>query len=237
MASADRSSRVYQELAAHYGARGEAQVRDRFLVLAADAATAAGKPEEAERVRQRLLELNPHHMLRPYTSWSQALQSQDVRSYVDGLRRTYPPSSAENLLESVRGAAEDDTAPRPLPSAALDATVPLSAADMPTPPPGRGPAEPAAARTTPIVAPTARTTPIPFAKPTPPSQGVRPVREALTTADDPAPAGSWLAVFLFYVVLTAGMALAAYTFVRPFYPLSGKVETVPPTPAADAKAP
>src|SRR5438094_8713970 len=133
MASADRSSRVYQELAAHYGARGEAQVRDRFLVLAADAATAAGKPEEAERLRHRLLELNPHHMLRPYSSWSQALQSQDVKSYIDGLRRTYPPSSAENLLESVRGVADDEHEPRPLPSAALDATVPLAAADMPTP--------------------------------------------------------------------------------------------------------
>ena len=116
MASADRSIRVYQELATHYNARGEAQVRDRFLVLAADAATAAGRGEEAERLRNRLLELNPHHMLRPYSSWSQALQSQDVKSYVEGLRRTYPPSSAENLLESVRGMAEE--APRPLPSAA-----------------------------------------------------------------------------------------------------------------------
>src|SRR5437763_7161361 len=123
MASADRSIRVYQELATHYDARGEAQVRDRFLVLAADAATAAGRAEEAERLRNRLLEVNPHHMLKPYSSWNQALQSQDVRSYVEGLRRTYPPASAENLLETVRGSGDEDKTPQPLPSAALEATI------------------------------------------------------------------------------------------------------------------
>src|SRR5947199_2356845 len=117
MASAERSIRVYQELATHYDARGEAQVRDRFLVLAADAASAAGRGDEAERLRNRLLELNPHHMLRPYSSWSQALQSPDVKTYIEGLRRTYPPGTAENLLDSVRGSAEaDEGGPQPLPS-------------------------------------------------------------------------------------------------------------------------
>ena len=240
MASADRSIRVYQELAAHYGARGEAQVRDRFLVLAADAATAAGRPEEAERLRHRLLEVNPHHMLRPYSSWSQALQSQDVKSYIDGLRRTYPPSSAENLLESVRGAAEEEQAPQPLPSAALDATVPLAAADMPTPIPTRVPAQSPAARTARLVAPTARTTPIPFAKPAPPANGIRPartVREALTMTSSPSPAGRWVAVLLFYLVLAAGIALGAYTFIRPFYPLAPTADVKRPAPAAEVTPP
>ncbi len=58
---------VYTELADWYERQGQAAMRDRFLILAAEAAFSAGKPEEAERLRQRLLQGNPHHMLKPFT--------------------------------------------------------------------------------------------------------------------------------------------------------------------------
>lgn len=238
MASADRSIRVYQELATHYDARGEPQVRDRFLVLAADAATAAGRPEEAERLRNRLLQLNPHHMLKPYSSWSQALQSPDVTSYIEGLRRTYPPASAENLLASVRGSNEEERMPQPLPSAALEATLPYApdtkttAANPPLVKPSAAPSAkeaPASIPTAPVVR-TVRMPVVPVAVPVTtgfavaapsPAQGA-PMSEGL--AQDTRrgkPSGSWFSILLFYLVLLAGVALGAYTFVRPFCPLSG----------------
>ena len=58
--------RVYRELADWYERQRQPQMRDRFLVLAADAAQTAGRADEAERLRLRLLKVNPHHMLKPY---------------------------------------------------------------------------------------------------------------------------------------------------------------------------
>ena len=43
--------RVYRELADWYERQRQPQMRDRFLMLAADAALAAGRPDEAERLR------------------------------------------------------------------------------------------------------------------------------------------------------------------------------------------
>jgi hypothetical protein len=116
---------VYKELADCYEVRGEASMRDRFLVLAADAALASGMPEEAERLRQRLLQVNPHHLLRPYGTFAEALQAPDVRTYVRDLRLNYPLDTAESLLRSVR----DDAAP---PSAQEEpAAAPPPAAEKP----------------------------------------------------------------------------------------------------------
>lgn len=236
--ASDRTIRVYQELATHYDSRGEPQVRDRFLVLAADAANAAGRPDEAESLRRRLLQLNPHHMLKPYSSWSQALQSPDVKSYIDGLQRTYPPASAENLLASVRGSLEEDAGPKPLPSAALEMTLPYTAPDSPS----NAPTAPISKSVTPIpiakevrtaapVAGVPRPVPVPPAKESVPQNGLRlgpavppaptwPTLESVPRRRE-KPASAWVSVLLFYVVLGAGLALLAYTFVRPFYPLPG----------------
>jgi hypothetical protein len=77
-------------------------LRDQFLVLAADAAHGAGRDNEAERLRAHLLRLNPHHMLRPFGSFAEALCSPDVQSYVNELRRTYPPQAAQKMHEKVQ---------------------------------------------------------------------------------------------------------------------------------------
>jgi len=93
---------VYKELADWYQRQGQSAMRDRFLVLAAEAAFSSGNPEEAERLRQRLLQGNPHHMLKPFSSFSQALQSTNIQVYIHDLQANYPPPTAETLLQDLR---------------------------------------------------------------------------------------------------------------------------------------
>jgi hypothetical protein len=93
---------VYRELADWYERQGQAAMRDRFLILAAEAAFSAGNPDEAERLRQRLLQANPHHMLKPFSSFAQALQSTNIQIYIHDLQVNYPLETAENLLRSLR---------------------------------------------------------------------------------------------------------------------------------------
>lgn len=114
MPSVEQTFRTYQELATLYAEEGQAQLRDRFLVLAADALYSAGRVEDAERVRTRLLQVNPHHLIKPFASYDQAMSSTDVKDYVVGLRRTYPPEKAAGLLEQIR-AGGDMAAPEPTP--------------------------------------------------------------------------------------------------------------------------
>ena len=101
MASSEQIIRTYCELAESYEQQGQAQMRDRFLVLAADAAVTAGRLEEAERLRFRLLQHNPHHLLKPYNSFALALKSLDVQNYISALRRSHPYERAEHLLETI----------------------------------------------------------------------------------------------------------------------------------------
>jgi hypothetical protein len=104
---------LYRELADGYAARGQPQFRDRFLVLAADTALAAGDRAEAERFRLRLLAVNPHHLLKPYSSFAQAMESSDVQTYVSGLRRDYPPEVARGLKQSLEEVKDPE--PRQVP--------------------------------------------------------------------------------------------------------------------------
>src|SRR5579859_3103036 len=114
MQSVDQTVRVYQDLANIYVQQGQAQMRDRFLVLAAEAMYSAGRIDEAERLRGRLLQVNPHHLFKPFASLTEAMKSADVKNYLEGLRRTYPPEKAAHLLESLRtGKDEPSPAHRP----------------------------------------------------------------------------------------------------------------------------
>lgn len=94
--------RVYKELADWYERQGQAAMRDRFLILAAEAAYSSGNPDDAERLRQRLLQGNPHHMLKPFSSFAQALQSRNIQVYIHDLQVNYPPQTAEQLLQDLR---------------------------------------------------------------------------------------------------------------------------------------
>ena len=135
--------RIYRELADWYEQQRQPQMRDRFLVLAADAALTAGRPDEAERLRLRLLKVNPHHMLKPYGSYAQALKTPDVLTYVKDLRVNYPANVAEDLLRTLQVEAKPTAAAAPaaekepfvdenLPEPQLARTAPRPAAPRPT---------------------------------------------------------------------------------------------------------
>jgi len=228
MASSERVIRVYQELADHHDRRKEPALRDRFLVLAADAALCAGRADEAERLRGRLLQLNPHHLLKPYASLAEATKSPDVKSYIAGLRRTYMPESAEHLLESLKtnrgGTPEpaDKASPEPAsragdaPGGTADAlkVYRLQGAgdEKKMEPPATRPAKAAAPRhagTTPASHPRQ-----PDGPPVP-----APTRGLAHASGANAAAGAWLSTGLFLLTLAAGLGLAFYIFARPFLPL------------------
>jgi hypothetical protein len=121
---------VYRDLADWYERQGEAAMRDRFLVLAADAAFTSGQPQEAERLRQRLLHGNPHHMLKPFNSFNQALQSSTIQIYIHDLRTNYPAETAEKLLRSLHGSHDPEpTLPQTAPLIQFNdkETLPLGA--------------------------------------------------------------------------------------------------------------
>lgn len=137
MHTADDILQLYQELAAWHEEHGPAHVRDRFLILAADAALGAGREEEADRLRLRLLRQNPHHMLKPFASLEQALGSPDVRHYVNDLRLSYPYEVATGLLAEIRGSNGSPPADA---SSAVPPTLPVINLDgPPARPRGRGP--------------------------------------------------------------------------------------------------
>jgi hypothetical protein len=220
MANAEKAIRVYQELARGYNTQGQDQVRDRFLVLAADAALGGGRPDQAEQIREQLLDLNPHHLLKPFTTLSQALQSVDVQNYVEGLRRTYPLENAEQMLQQMRQEGEPPMTLAPLPESA-----PPRAPQPPTPRPPEPPPKPSAPiplrpveeAKPPAPAPVQ---PIPFA-PEPAPSPAKPAAPPSSKTSVAKPRrsqaeGNWLATALFTLVLTAALALVVYTLIRPF---------------------
>jgi hypothetical protein len=157
MPHADQPLQVYQALADWHERQQQAQLRDRFLLLAADAALTAGQPDAAEHLRLRLLQHSPHHMLKPFASFAEALRSPDVQGYLSDLRDTYPLELARQMLDSL----QDGSAPKPR------ANPPPAPAPLPKPSPK--PALPPALPTLeniPLVPPLApRPAPAPSAEP------------------------------------------------------------------------
>src|SRR5262245_30699397 len=139
MPTPEQTLRTYQELAIWHEEHGPPHVRDRFLILAADAARDAGHDDEAERLRRRLLDLNPHHMLRPFTSFVEALGSPDVRNYVNDLRHSYPPDLADELRRHTCG---DHWPPKPPADPPLPPTIPVVDLDAPPRQPKMGTPDP-----------------------------------------------------------------------------------------------
>jgi hypothetical protein len=229
---------VYKELAERYERQGHAAMRDRFLILAAEAAFSSGNPDEAERLRQRLLQGNPHHMLKPFSSFAQALQSTNIQIYIHDLQVNYPPETAEELLHNLRSSGSSPSANEgetlmgtgtrisPIIQIHDEPTLPLASSaeplkvyplrDEPKPP---APAAPSAKP-----AQTNRPTPRSTASPPTPRPRSQPRSAAASVLPLPpleaaVPAGAWLALILFGMTVTAGIALAFYTLARPFLPL------------------
>jgi len=133
MTAALQAVDIYRKLADWHHNHGQPQHRDRFLVLAADSAFAEGRADEAEALRQRLLRVNPHHLLKPFSSFGQALKSPDVQTYLSDLRRSYPVRVASDLLASLPGKSDnspqrsDKVLPPTLP--VIDIGTPTDGAD------------------------------------------------------------------------------------------------------------
>lgn len=233
MASSDQAVRVYSELAEVYHRRGEAQMRDRYLVLAADAALATGQRAEGESLRARLLQHNPHHLLKPYATFAEAMRSTDVQNYVAALRRSHPFEKAEHLLESIRQTADEPNAPD---RGAAYRVVEGGEESRP---------ERTPSRLVPHLSPTPKEKPMPDTpRPRPASAGqpapapasgrsgardIYPVRReplprgplvpGLAAPDDrDSRAGSWVSLLLFWLMLPAALVLAGYTLLHPFLP-------------------
>jgi hypothetical protein len=190
MPTSEEIARTYHQLAQGYERIGDASMRDRFLVLAADAYLAAGRPSDAEQVRAHLVRVNPQHLLKGQLSMVQALQSSDVRNYVDGLKRHYPPEQAAKFLHELESRAPggaNAAARAPGPGGAIPMTL----------------AEPSPARqdvyqVLPVAA--------------------KPRRRESATLEPLRPLpGSWLCIVLFWLGLLAGIAWLAYTLALPFW--------------------
>lgn len=224
---------VYSELAEAYHAKGRFQERDRFLILAADSAWSAGAMDEAERLRSRILEYNPNHLLRPYPSFDEALKSADIQAYVQQLRRGYPRERAVELLKELLGDQRrgdvDET---------LAADNPVFKLAAPAPPkfelPGKGEA-PAAVRPKPAEAPKPEPRAQPKKAPPPPETPIpvsrqmivdKPAKKPAPPAPRPAPAaatedlgGAWVGTLLFTLMLVMTLVTLLHVFVQPFYPI------------------
>lgn len=189
------NQRMYEELAERYDRKGEGRQRDVFLVLAADAAFADGRRDEAERLRQRLLHLSPHNLLRPFSSFAEAVQSSDVRDYILDLRRQFPLEQAEDVLKNMREGGSEE------------AEVPVFKLKE--------------LLAEPEVAPRPRTSP-PVSSGTLSRRGRRASKSPYDVAGpDREPsgvgegAGGWIAVLLFIVMLVLVLGLGWYVLVRP----------------------
>jgi hypothetical protein len=224
MPSVGEIVRTYRDLAEIYGHRGEEQMRDRFLVLAADAALTAGRADEAERLRADLLEHNPHHLLKPFASLGEALKSADVRNYVSALRRSHPYERAEHLLESLSGTADEAAAGQgAVPSAGQSNQAQASEElqifrvreeEESRPPPARAQVS-RPVRPVPAVPSPARQREIYAVQPEP----LRPTTDHLNGGDDQDRGNSrWISVVLFLLLLAAGGLLALHALVRPLIP-------------------
>jgi hypothetical protein len=191
MPPAEDTARTYHQLAQGYERIGDASMRDRFLVLAADAYLASSRPSDAEQVRAHLVRVNPQHLLKGQLSMVQALQSSDVRNYVDGLKRHYPPDQAAKLLRELqnRPAMVANAPPRPQ---APGGAVPMTIAG---PTPGRQDVY----QVIPVAA-------------------NQPRREIRAREPQQAPPGSWFCIVLFWLGLLAAITWLAYTLSLPFWP-------------------
>ena len=221
MPSSDQKVRVYEELADLENQRGSAQARDRFLILAADAALMAGLTDEAEKFRTRLLEHNPHHLLRPYRSLADAMKSSDVYSYIADLRGSYPPGEAEQLLESLKSgkdAGGEVTSPPLHP--ALDKPASGDVLQLKPEPPkseAAGPSQPPlfGVLRDPDAAREARqTATLPRTRIPDRTSNGEEVSDDLD--DEPSGIGVWLSDGLYVLLLVAGVGLAIYTLARPW---------------------
>ena len=89
---------TYLHLAAQHGKRLLMPDRDRFLVISAVIAQKIGLFRVAAYCRYLILENNPGHMLKRWTTLKLALEDSDFLHFLKQVQRRFPQERAEQLL-------------------------------------------------------------------------------------------------------------------------------------------
>jgi hypothetical protein len=232
MTSLEQAVHVYEELADWHERENQAEHRDGFLILAADAALLAKQPLEAERLRGRLLQFNPQHLLRAFSSFETARRSPAVQRIVEDWRQRYPAEAASDLLATLKGEPTPRILPPTVPSIDLDMDespepfkvyqVRDDEADKPPVLPSwtDAPPEPHPIPCSPRPRPMGQRQPVFIPKPYGQrlSVGGRLSTGRHVSHDDAESQSSsrWVASTLFVVVLLGAAALAITALIRPF---------------------
>ncbi|MFV1968015.1 MAG: hypothetical protein ACC628_21530 [Pirellulaceae bacterium] len=102
---------VFLHLARASELRRRPHVSDRLFLLAAVIASDAGLERIAAYCRHRILEHNPHHAVRRWSTIKEAVDDQEFVHFLRHLQRRFPPEKAERMLEtlSIEMGRERDT--------------------------------------------------------------------------------------------------------------------------------
>jgi len=92
---------AFARLAAESRRRQQPYGELRFLLLAGAAACRAGWAEVPRRCRERVLEINPHHLLSKYATLEDALRDEEFQTFLCRLDRFCSFEMAETLLEKL----------------------------------------------------------------------------------------------------------------------------------------
>ncbi|MHB8970981.1 MAG: hypothetical protein ACYC3X_11200 [Pirellulaceae bacterium] len=92
---------TYLHLAAASQRRRRPHVRDRFLLLAGVVAIEMQLDPVAAYCRKLVLQHNPQHLVRRWSSLRQAVDDEEFLCFLKQLRRRYPQEKAEQLLQSL----------------------------------------------------------------------------------------------------------------------------------------
>lgn len=101
MTPQERRMLAFSLLAAESRQRRQYHGELRFLLLAGSAACEAGWAEVSRRCYERVLEINPHHMLAKYDALEDALRDEEFRMFLRRLDRFCTFEMAETLLEKL----------------------------------------------------------------------------------------------------------------------------------------
>ncbi len=92
---------LYLHLARASEQRRRPLVRDKLLLLAGVIAARMRLAHIAALCRKRILDHNPNHMVRRWTSFGEALEDDDFLSLLKQAQRRYPQEKAERMLATL----------------------------------------------------------------------------------------------------------------------------------------
>lgn len=92
---------LYLHLARASGLRRRPLVRDQLLIIAATGAALLGLPRIAAHCRRLILDHNPKHLIRRWSSLDEALGDSDFLQFLKQVQRRYPQEKAERMRDEL----------------------------------------------------------------------------------------------------------------------------------------